>query len=77
MTKRMKFFMAILVAKTAFGAPKRILFSAISTSRARARLSARAREEKRARARDAFRARARQKVAVTNLAWVDFKIRKK
>ena len=31
----------------------------------------------RARARDEFRARARQKVAVTNLAWVDFKIKRK
>ena len=44
MTKRMKLFMAILVAKTAFGAPRRILFNVINTS---------------ARARDAFRARAR------------------
>ena len=61
--------MAILVAKTGFGAPRRTLFNVLSTSRAR---NARARSS-----RDEFRARARQKVAVTNLAWVDFKIKRK
>ena len=43
------FFMAILVAKTGFGAPRRILFNVISTSRLSSEL-------------DLFRARARQQV---------------
>lgn len=65
----MKLFMAILVAKTAFGAPRRILFNVINTS-------------ERARSRDALemrfeRARASASIAITRLASVDFKTEKK
>lgn len=66
--------MAILVAKTAFGAPRRILFNVINTSeRARAFGGARARfEEMRFE-----RARASASIAITRLASVDFKTEKK
>ena len=80
MTKRMKLFMAILVAKTAFGAPRHILFNVINTSeRARASFERARAFGGRARALVTHfeRARASASIAITRLACVDFKTEKK